>query len=277
MALTQINPALFAGATNTTAVIQSNGTTAITVDSSQNVGIGTSSPTFAAGGGLNVVNGSFATMRARSGSTTGIDFAQSSDGNGYVYNRDNAQVIFGTNNTQRMSINAGAPIICLSGGNTSATGTGIAFPATQSASTDANTLDDYEEGTWTPVLSASGSAPTVAYNYRSGVYRKIGSMVYVQFAFNLASISGGSGEMRIDGLPFTSISRGPYQEPTNALNGGNWVTAAYAGQTYCFVGDSSTSIYGRYQNNGDTSININQFQGGSPGTYFGAIMVYCAA
>lgn len=44
MALTQINPALFAGATNTTAVIQSNGTTAITVDSSQNVGIGTGTP-----------------------------------------------------------------------------------------------------------------------------------------------------------------------------------------------------------------------------------------
>jgi hypothetical protein len=37
MALTQINPALFAGATNTTAVIQSNGTTAITVDASQRV------------------------------------------------------------------------------------------------------------------------------------------------------------------------------------------------------------------------------------------------
>ena len=44
MALTQINPALFAGSSNTTAVIQSNGTTAVTVDSSQNVGIGTSSP-----------------------------------------------------------------------------------------------------------------------------------------------------------------------------------------------------------------------------------------
>jgi len=40
MALTQINPALFAGSSNTTAVIQSNGTTAITVDTSQNVGIG---------------------------------------------------------------------------------------------------------------------------------------------------------------------------------------------------------------------------------------------
>jgi hypothetical protein len=44
MALTQINPALFAGSANTTAVIQSNGTTAITVDSSQNVGIGTGTP-----------------------------------------------------------------------------------------------------------------------------------------------------------------------------------------------------------------------------------------
>lgn len=45
MALTQINPALFAGSSNTTTTIQSNGTTAITVDSSQNVGIGTTTMT----------------------------------------------------------------------------------------------------------------------------------------------------------------------------------------------------------------------------------------
>ena len=42
----------------------------------------------------------------------------------------------------------------------SASGAGITFPATQSASTDANTLDDYEEGTWTPTIAASSGSIT---------------------------------------------------------------------------------------------------------------------
>ena len=49
MALTQVNPALFAGSSNTTTTIQSNGTTAITIDSSQNVGVGTTTPTATGG------------------------------------------------------------------------------------------------------------------------------------------------------------------------------------------------------------------------------------
>jgi hypothetical protein len=44
MALTQVQGGMLAGSTNTTTTIQSNGTTAITIDSSQNVGIGTASP-----------------------------------------------------------------------------------------------------------------------------------------------------------------------------------------------------------------------------------------
>jgi hypothetical protein len=76
------------------------------IDSSGNVGIGTSSPTFSAGGGLNVANATFATMRARGGASTGVDFAQGNDGKGYVYVRDNADLIFGTNNTERMRIDS---------------------------------------------------------------------------------------------------------------------------------------------------------------------------
>ena len=45
MALTQVQGGMLAGSTNTTTTIQSNGTTAITIDSSQNVGIGTTTPT----------------------------------------------------------------------------------------------------------------------------------------------------------------------------------------------------------------------------------------
>ena len=44
MALTQVQGQMLSGSSNTTTTIQSNGTTAITIDSSQNVGIGTSSP-----------------------------------------------------------------------------------------------------------------------------------------------------------------------------------------------------------------------------------------
>ena len=44
MALTQVQGGMLAGSTNTTTTIQSNGTTAITIDTSQNVGVGTASP-----------------------------------------------------------------------------------------------------------------------------------------------------------------------------------------------------------------------------------------
>lgn len=84
---------------------------------------------------------------------------------------------------------------------------GIAFPATQVASADANTLDDYEEGTWTPVLSTTGTNFTsVTYDTQSGTYVKIGSLVVVQFAVKTDAVTVGSasGNVTITGLPFTA-------------------------------------------------------------------------
>jgi hypothetical protein len=91
----------------------------------------------------------------------------------------------------------------LQGGNTSANGIGVTFPATQSASTDANTLDDYEEGTWTPVYNQESGNPTVTYSGTFGVYRKIGSLVWVAGRIATTSVTGGSGAISIAGLPFT--------------------------------------------------------------------------
>jgi len=87
----------------------------------------------------------------------------------------------------------------------------LKFPATQNASSDPNTLDDYEEGTFIPILNASGSSPTVTYTLRYGYYVKIGKMVYISLRVQVATISGGSGSVLINGLPFSALTGGPQQ------------------------------------------------------------------
>jgi hypothetical protein len=82
-------------------------------------------------------------------------------------------------------------------------GTGITFPATQSASSNANTLDDYEEGTWTPTFQGSTTNPTVTYAVQTGWYTKIGRQVTVVFELGTSANTGGVGTLIIGGLPFT--------------------------------------------------------------------------
>ena len=71
----------------------------------------------------------------------------------------------------------------------------------------ANTLDDYEEGVWTPTLTASTTDPTVAaYVQQKGFYTKIGREVcaHIYLRINGGDMSGGSGDGRISGLPFAA-------------------------------------------------------------------------
>lgn len=84
---------------------------------------------------------------------------------------------------------------------------GIRFPATQVPSSDANVLDDYEEGTWTPVLTfATEGDLDVAYSVQEGWYTKIGNTVRLGFAIVTSTFthSTASGAVRVTGLPFTS-------------------------------------------------------------------------
>jgi hypothetical protein len=76
-----------------------------------NVGIGTSSPSFAVGGGLQVQADSFSSVRVTETGNTGLDVSQASDAKGYVYLRDNADLIFGTNNTERMRIDSSGNLL----------------------------------------------------------------------------------------------------------------------------------------------------------------------
>ncbi len=90
-------------------------------------------------------------------------------------------------------------------GATSQSGTGITFPATQSASSDANTLDDYEEGTWTPSIAGTTTAGTASYVVREANYTKIGNLVYFSLFIDYTS-GTGTGNTKITGLPFSSSS-----------------------------------------------------------------------
>jgi hypothetical protein len=77
------------------------------------------------------------------------------------------------------------------------TANGIKFPATQVASADANVLDDYEEGTWTPSLGG-----TATYTSRFGTYTKVGNLVTALFFIRVNSIGTGT-RATVAGLPFT--------------------------------------------------------------------------
>jgi hypothetical protein len=87
-----------------------------------------------------------------------------------------------------------------------ASGAGITFPAAVSASSDANTLDDYEEGTWTPVVRGAGTAGTYTPVTVDGIYTKVGRLVTASFRIlgGFSTASGGTGYMQITGVPFTN-------------------------------------------------------------------------
>ena len=110
-----------------------------------------------------------------------------------------------TNTNRAITLPDAAGAIVVSG--TTPSLNGITFPATQVPSADANTLDDYEEGTFTPFYSsASGAFTTLTYSTQTGKYTKIGNIVY--FAINIftsvVTLGTASGNLRIGGLPFTT-------------------------------------------------------------------------
>jgi hypothetical protein len=126
------------------------------------------------------------------------------------------------------------------------TGTGavgqIKFPATQVASSDANTLDDYEEGTWTPAYApTAGAFTTATYARQYGFYQKVGNTVHLQMYLYLSSFSVGtaSGSVVVTGAPFTPVGASEYQAGAVSYTY-NWATN---NPTKCALYQSDTRIY----------------------------------
>jgi hypothetical protein len=114
-----------------------------------------------------------------------------------------------------------------SGGLTwaAATHTGnVAFPATQVASADANTLDDYEEGTFTAVVSDGTNLMTQSISI--GVYTKIGNQVFIFVHILGTSLGSVSGEIRVQGFPFASSSTTNYLQAIPVPNAGSLAITA---------------------------------------------------
>jgi len=110
-----------------------------------------------------------------------------------------------SNFTQDLPAASGTVVIT----GTTPTLNGITFPATAVPSADANTLDDYEEGTWTPVPSFS-SGTLSSYTITNAVYTKIGNIVIAQADIGIISGTSGAGNVTVAGLPFTSASNSCY-------------------------------------------------------------------
>jgi len=71
------------------------------------------------------------------------------------------------------------------------------------SATSSNLLDDYEEGTWTPVLSFGGATTGIAYSQQFGNYTKVGRIVHLKLRILLSSKGSASGTSAITGAPFT--------------------------------------------------------------------------
>lgn len=77
---------------------------------------------------------------------------------------------------------------------------GITFPAARVLASDPNTLDDYEEGTWTPMIAGVATAGTGTYTTQVGRYTRIGNIITLHF-YLVWTAHTGTGNMILANLP----------------------------------------------------------------------------
>jgi hypothetical protein len=212
------------------------------IDSSGNLLVGTTSASPVSGitaAGQVVMAGSRAFLGTLAGGDTAVGGPAGSNFTGIYVN--------GVENTR---FNLSGSVVLL-GGSTLANGTGITFPATQSASSNANTLDDYEEGTWTP------TSPNNSYviSSASGQYTKIGNVVYVRFAVVFSTVGTSNSAVVFQGLPFTVSASG-----TGAIREGSVTGAIYMAATAGTNGVEINSMDG-VTNGSQRTIQINETYG----------------
>jgi len=214
------------------------GTEALRVDSSQRVGIGTTS--------MSSFNGDFNKLVVGSGSgSNGLIVYSGTSNTGSIAFNDTANTSLSgmvryDHSSDAMSFWTGGAnerLRILSGG-------GLTFNGDTAA---ANALDDYEEGTWTP--SVGGNA---TYTTQVGYYVKVGQLVSCYFLIQINAIGSGN-DYQIGGLPYTSQSTISTQGSIGFFSGLN-ANVYWVGLT---GGASDTTLYLRCQRALDASVDSN--------------------
>tara|TARA_R110000737_G_scaffold353266_1_gene403679 strand:+ start:1476 stop:2300 length:825 start_codon:yes stop_codon:yes gene_type:complete len=185
---------------------------------------------------LNVTDAGNTYVRVKSTTSafTGVDFGQSFGGSGIINVRDNHPLLIFTNGAETWRFDAAGNLKVKNSGN------GIDFSATAGTGTS-ELLDDYEEGTFTPVLAdatSGGNEASVLSAY--GYYTKVGRVVTVTISITNPNTTGltATNNVYITGLPFSAFSlAGGIYYTAPLAGGGNFATAGtYLGS----VGDNTS-------------------------------------
>jgi len=171
-----------------------------------------------------------------------------------------------TGGTQKANINSAGDLTLNTGDLVIGTsGKGINFSATPNslATAASETLSDYEEGTFTPVVGDG----TYSYLNRRGHYVKIGNLVHIHIGFRLGTATSvGTAVGSISGLPFLATNYGAYREPHSRVSvGGALVTANLSTNLTFYMVNNGTTLYARTTaNNADTPVSSSSiWQNGS--------------
>jgi hypothetical protein len=227
---------------------------AITINSSEQVGIGTTSPTTPL-----EIRGSTPQLSIRDSSSHGsiiswhggVDalgrhgiYYGSSSSNEVDIN-EYGDIYFSAGKTGGSNPHDGRKIKMDTGGNLLLLSGGLFLGGTGSA----NNLDDYEEGTFTPAFDSGKSGGS--YDYQVGEYTKIGNICFFQIQIDGSAMTGTNTQLIISGLPFTSDSGSPYGGAIINYN----ANFRSDGDITAHVGASATKIW-FYQNSGSSLLGI---------------------
>ena len=214
--------------------------TAITISSAEKVGINNASPSellsmIGTGGTAKVrFDGDSSNLQNNFIGITGYD--------DLIIASDEANS--GSASTIQFRVDAAEKMRILSGG-------GITFNGDTAT---ANALGDYEEGTWTPTITGYSGGSTQAYSNQTGIYRKVGNLVYVSYRITLTSKGNMSGNyVLLQGLPYsiggTAVTAGAggighFSGLNQAVTSLFWELGAGTTNSFWLIYITGTSAYG---------------------------------